>query len=64
MSNVNLQDSVNKKKVERILLFRVVLESMFASVSVFSAGRGSLRCHVFVFSCFNVSSVALTHVSW
>ena len=35
-----LQDSVNQQEVERILLFRVILESMFASVSfVFSAVR-------------------------
>ena len=46
-----LQDSVNQQKVERILLFRVIPESMFASVSfVFSAGRGGVT-----FSCFHVS---------
>ena len=59
-----LQDSVNQQKVESILLFRVIPESMFISVSfVFSAGL-SLRYHVFVFSWFNVAFVALTHVSW
>ena len=46
-----LQDSVNQQKVERILLFRVIPESMFAAVSfVFSAGRGGV-----MFSCFHVS---------
>ena len=35
-----LQDSVNQQKVERFLLFRVIPESKFTSVSfVFSAGR-------------------------
>ena len=48
-----LQDSVNQQKVERILLFRVILESMFASVSFVFLRGVSLRCHVFVFSCFN-----------
>ena len=42
------------KKVERILLFRVIPESMFASVSFVFLRGVSLRCHVFVFSCFNV----------
>ena len=48
-----LQDSVNQQKVERILLFRVFPESMFASVSfVFFCGA----CHSGVtFSCFHVS---------
>ena len=49
-----LQDSVNQQKVERILLFRVILESMFASVSfVFSAGRviQVSRFRVFMFQC-------------
>ena len=59
-----LQDSLNQQKVERILLFRVILESMFASVSFVFLRGVSLRCHVFVFSCFNVKFVALTHVSW
>ena len=57
-----LQDSVNQQKVERILLFRVIPESMFASMSFVFFLRGvSLRCHVFVFSCFNAAFVALTH---
>ena len=59
-----LQDSVNQQKVERILLFRVVPESMFASVSFVFLWGVSLRFHVFVFSCCNVAFVALTHVSW
>ena len=49
-----LQDSVNQQKVERILLFRVIPESMFASVSfVFSAGRVTQvsRFRVFMFQC-------------
>ena len=58
-----LQDSVNQQKVERIFLFRVTPESIFASVSFFLWGV-SLGCPVFVFSCFNVAFVALTHVSW
>ena len=38
-THCELQDSVNQQKVERILLFRVILESMFASVDfVCSAG--------------------------
>ena len=57
-------DSVNQQKVERMLLFRVVSESMFASVSFVFLRGVSLRCHVFVFSCFNVAFVALTQVSW
>ena len=47
-----LQDSVNQQKVERILLFRVIPESMFTSVSfVFSAGRVPQvsRFRVFIF---------------
>ena len=37
-----LQDSVNQQKVERILLFRVIPESMFTSVSfVFSGSEGN-----------------------
>ena len=44
-----LQDSVNQSQVERILLFRVIPESMFASVSFVSLRGVSLRCHVFVF---------------
>ena len=48
-----LQDSVNQQKVERILLFRVIPESMFTSVSfVFSAERVP---QVSTFSCFHVS---------
>ena len=49
-----LQDSVNQQKVERILLFRVIPESMFTSVSfVFSAGRvpQASRFRVFMFQC-------------
>ena len=47
-----LQDLVNQKKVERILLFRVIPESMFASV-FFSAGRVTQvsRVRVFMFQC-------------
>ena len=59
-----LQDSVNQQKVERVLLFRVIPESMFASVSFVSLPGVSLRFRVFVFSCFNVAFAALTHVSW
>ena len=59
-----LQDSVNQQKVERILLFRVILESMFASVSFVFLRGVSLGCHVFVFSFFNVAFVALPYVSW
>ena len=59
-----LQDSVNQQEVERILLFVIILESMFASVSFVFLRCVSLRCHVFVFLCFNVAFVALTHVSW
>ena len=58
-----LQDSVNQQEVERILLFGVILESTFVSLMFFLRGV-SLGCHVFVFSCFNVAFVALTHVSW
>ena len=58
-----LQDSVNQQKVERMLLLRVILESMFVSVSFVFLRGVSLRCHVFVFSCFNVAFVALTHVA-
>ena len=57
-----LQDSVNQLKVERMLLFGLTPESMFASVSFVSLGGVSLRFHMF--SCFNVAFVALTHVSW
>ena len=49
-----LQDSVNQQKVERILLFRVIPESMFTSVSfVFSAVRVPQvsRFRVFMFQC-------------
>ena len=57
-----LQDSVKQQEVERILLFRVILESMFASVP-FDYQRGvSLRLHASVFSCFNEASVTLMHV--
>ena len=35
-----------------------------ASVSFVFLRGVSLRCHVFVFSCFNLAFVALTHVSW
>ena len=50
----DLQDSVNQQKVERTLLFRVIPESMFTSVSfVFSAGRVPQvsRFRVFMFQC-------------
>ena len=57
-----LQDSVNQQEVEHMLLFRVFLESMFASLP-FDCLRGvSLRLHASVFSCFNVALVALMHV--
>ena len=59
-----LQDSVYPQKVERILLFWVTLESIFASVSFVFLRGVSLRCHVFVLSNSNVAFVALTHVSW
>ena len=60
-----LQDSVNQQKVERILLFRVFPESICLLQCLLFFLRGvSLRCHVFVFSCFNAAFVALTHVSW
>ena len=58
-----LQDSVDQQNVERILLFRVIPESMFASMSFVSLRPVSLKFHVFV-SCFNVALVASTHVSW
>ena len=45
-----LQDSVNQWKVDRILLFRVTLESIFVSVSFVSLRGVSLRCHGFVLS--------------
>ena len=47
-------DLAETAKAERILLFRVILESMFASVSfVFSAGRVTQvsRFRVFMFQC-------------
>ena len=59
-----LQDSVNQQKVERILLFRVIPESMFTSVSFVFSARRVPQVSLFVFSCFNVAFVALTHVSW
>ena len=49
-----LQDSVNQQKVERTLLFRVIPDSMFASMFlIFSAGRVTLvSCfRVFMFQC-------------
>ena len=55
ISDGELQDSVNQQKVERILLFRVILESMFASVSFVFLRGVSLRCHVFVFFMFQCS---------
>ena len=58
-----LQDSVNQEKIERLLLFWVTPESMLASKSSVSLRDVSLRCHGFVFSCFNVACVALTRVS-
>ena len=59
-----LQDSVNQWRIERTLLFRVIPESMFASVSFVFLRGVSLRFHVFVLSCFKEAFVALTHVSW
>ena len=59
-----LQGSVNRWKVERMVLCRVVPGSMLSSVSFVSVRGVSLRFHVFVCSCFNVAFVALTHVSW
>ena len=53
-----LQDSVNPQKVERILLFWVTPESVFASVSFVFLRGVSLRCHVFVLSNSNVAFVA------
>ena len=50
-----LQDSVNQQKVERILLFRVIPENMFASVSFVFLRVVSLSCHVFVFFMFQCS---------
>ena len=50
----DLQDSVNQQKVERILLFRVIPQNMFASVSFgFSAGRVTqvTRFRVFMVQC-------------
>ena len=47
----DLQDSVNQQKVERILLFRVILENMFASMSSVFLRSVSLKCHIFVFQC-------------
>ena len=55
-----LQDSVNQQKVERTLLFRVIPESMFASVSfVFSAGRVTQvsRFRVFMFQCRSIRCI-------
>ena len=49
-----LQDSVTQQKVQRTLLFWVVPDSMFASVSfVFSAGRDTQvsRFRVFIDTC-------------
>ena len=61
-THCELQDSLNQQEVERMLLFRVVLESMFASVP-FDYLRGvSLRLHASVFLCLNVVSVTLMHV--
>ena len=57
-----LQDSVNQQKVERIWLFRVVPESMFASVSfVFSAGHVTQvsRFRVFMFQCSCIDTCVL-----
>ncbi len=64
IKHCELQDSVNQQNVENLLLFRVIPGSMFASVSFVFLRCVSLRCHVFVFSCFNAAFVALTHVSW
>ena len=49
-----LQDSENQQKVERILLFQVIPENMFASVRFcLSAERviSVARCGVFIFQC-------------
>ena len=59
-----LQDSVKRSKVERVLLFRSIPESMFASTSFVSLRGVSLWFHGFVFPCFNVAFVAVAHVSW
>ena len=57
-----LQDSVNQQEVEHMLLFRVFMGGMFASV-LFDYLRGvSLRLHASVFSCFKEASVTLMHV--
>ena len=57
-----LQDSVNQWEVERLLLFRVIPESMFASVPFDFLWRVPLRLLALVFSCFNVALVTLMHV--
>ena len=56
-----LQDSVNQQEVERILLFRVILESMFASVpfdylrSVSLVGVFMLQCSIgYIDACVSV----------
>ena len=53
-SHCELQDSVNQSEAERIKLFRVIPESIFASVSFVSLWSVSLRFHVFVFARFRV----------
>ena len=59
------QESVYQQEVEcTYLLFRVIPENMFASVSCVFLHCVQLRFHVPAFSCFNASVVALMHVSW
>ena len=57
-----LQDSVNQQEVEHMLLFRVIPESMFASVLLDYLRGVSLRLYASVFLCFNVALVTLMHV--
>ena len=57
-----LQGPVNQQEVERILLFRVIPESMFASVPLDYLRGVSLLLHASVFSRFNVALVTLMRV--
>ena len=50
-----LQDSAVRRRTH--LLFRVIIESMFAPVSFVSLRGVSLRFHGFVFPCFKVVSL-------
>ena len=60
-----LQHSLNQKKIERKLLFRVVLKSLFASVSFVSPRRRVTQNSRFsCFIVFYVVLVALAHVSF